>query len=307
MKYSVVIPVYNSATIVGRTIDDVVDFFDKQQLSYELILVNDGSQDMSWDVIQSKAKDGYNIIAINLLRNYGQHTAMYCGLKHSNGDFVITIDDDLQNPPQEMIHLIHKSLEGYDLVFGRFKQKRHSSVRVWGSSLIRLVNQRIFFCPPDLVPTNFRLIRRDVVERILQFQTFYPYITGLVLMFATNATNVWVEHRERPEGKSNYNLTRIISLVFRILFNYSSWPLRVVTSIGFVVSLFSFLIGLYLMARKLLDQVQLEGWTGIMVLLSFLGGLIIFILGMLGEYLIRILQQVSHQQNYHIKEVVKNA
>jgi polyisoprenyl-phosphate glycosyltransferase len=179
-------------------------------------------------------------------------------------------------------------------------------VRRFGSSIIRLINNRVFHCPRGIVPTNFRLIRRDVVERILQYHTSYPYITGLVLMFSNNPANVLVEHRERPEGKSNYNLVRILSLVARILFNYSVWPLRLVSTAGILISFVSFIIGLVLIANKLLDKVAVEGWTGMMVMLAFFNGVVILILGMLGEYTARILQQISSSAIYHVKEIVGN-
>jgi glycosyltransferase involved in cell wall biosynthesis len=305
-KYSVVIPVYNSAGIVGRVVDQTAAFFTGHVWDYEIILVNDGSRDQSWEVISQKAGENPHVIAINLMRNYGQHTAVYCGFEHSSGDYVITIDDDLQNPPEEIIHLINKIGEGYDTVFGRFKQKRHSNVRNLGSYGIRLINNRIFHCPKDIVPTNFRLIRREVIDRILQYHTAYPYITGLVLMFSSRPGNAWVEHREREEGKSNYNFYKIMSLVLRILFNYSVLPLRFVTSIGFVISLLSFVAGILLIINKLLQNVQMEGWTGIMVMLAFFNGMIILLLGMLGEYTVRILQQISTKEIYHTKEVVEH-
>jgi glycosyltransferase involved in cell wall biosynthesis len=305
-KYSVVIPVYNSATIVGRVVDQTILFFEKHALDYEIILVNDGSRDKSWEAIAEKATTCPKVIAINLMRNYGQHSAVYCGFEHSVGDYVITIDDDMQNPPEEIIHLIEKLQDGHDVVFGRFKQKKHSQVRNLGSYLIRLINNRIFRCPKDIVPTNFRLIRRDVITRILQYHTVYPYITGLVLMFSNNPGNEWVEHRQRLEGKSNYNLYRIISLVARILFNYSVWPLRFVSTTGFVISLLSFLVSVVLIINKLLDNIKVEGWTGLMVMLAFFNGIVILILGMLGEYTARILQQISSKEIYHTKEIIKH-
>lgn len=304
-KYSVVIPVYNSSSIVGRVIEQTVEFFEKHQWDHEIILVNDGSWDRSWDVISEKASLYSQVIAINLMRNYGQHTAVYCGFKYSSGDYVITIDDDLQNPPEEIIHLIEKIKDGHDVVFGRFKQKMHAGVRKTGSYIIRLINNKLFDCPSGIVPTNFRLIRRDVVDRILQYRTAYPYITGLVLMFSNNPGNVWVEHQERLDGKSNYNLYRILSLVARILFNYSVLPLRFVSTAGFIVSFISFFVGVFLVVNKLLDNVVVEGWTGLMVMLAFFNGVIILILGMLGEYTVRILQQISSDKNYHVKDIVR--
>lgn len=305
-SYSVVIPVYNSANIVALVIERTRAFFAQHGLSYEIILVNDGSRDGSWAVISAQAAQYPEVTAINLLRNYGQHNAVFAGIYQSRGFHVITIDDDLQNPPEEIIHLIDTMRDGnHDVVFGRFVQKQHSFVRRLGSGLIRQMNNRIFLCPPDIVPTNFRLIRRDVVDRMLGYRTAYPYTTGLALMFAQSVGNAWVKHQDRHEGKSNYNLVRIMSLVLRILFNYSIWPLRLVTITGFVIASVSFLIGVVLILRKLFDSIQIEGWTGIMVMLALLNGVIIVMLGMLGEYTIRILQQMNSRESYHIKEIVK--
>ncbi len=305
VKYSIVVPVYNSANIVGEMIDRTVTFFEQHGLDYELILINDGSQDQSWERIQKKAVDNDHLIAINLLKNYGQHTAVYCGFQKSSGDYIITLDDDLQNPPEECIHLINKIQEGHDLVFGRFRQKQHASYRRLGSRLIGWMNSKIFNKPDGLILTNFRIIRRDVVERVSAYQTNYPYIPGLLLMFAVNPANVWVEHQSRPIGGSNYNLVKILQLVMRLLFNYSSYPLRLVSLLGMVVAAISFIFGSVYLIRALLIGISVPGWATLVVLSSFLNGLTLLILGMLGEYLVRLLNQVSSGNIYYIKEVVE--
>ncbi|NOH04656.1 MAG: glycosyltransferase family 2 protein [Chloroflexi bacterium] len=304
-KYTIVIPVYNSSSIIGKVVEHTVKFFEQHSWNYEIILINDGSRDQSWSVISEQASRYPYITAINLMRNYGQHTAVYCGFKYSSGDYVITIDDDFQNPPEEIIHLIEKMQTGHDVVFGRFKQKKHSIIRRIGSHVIRFINNNIFNCPPEIIPTNFRLIHRDVVNRILQYRTAYPYITGLVLMFSHNPANAWVEHREREEGKSNYSLIKILSLVSRILFNYSVWPLRVVSTAGFFVSFAGFFGGAILIVNKLFNKAIVEGWTGLMVMLAFLNGVTILMLGMLGEYTVRILQQISVNEIYHVKDIIR--
>jgi len=300
-RYSVVIPVFNSETIIGETIHRTVAFFKDRNLSYELILVNDCSRDRSWEVVQSKVREHDHLIAIDLLRNYGQHTAVFCGMQASTGDFVMTLDDDMQNPPEEMAHLIAKAGEGHDVVFGRFREKMHQSYRRGGSRLIGLLNKHVFRKPEDLVVSNFRIIRRDVVDAICAYRTQQPYITGLTLLFASDPANVWVEHRARPGGKSNYTSLRIAQLVMRILFNYSSFPLRVVTSIGFTVAVVSVVIGVVITLRTLLVGSRVPGWTTIISLTAFLGGVIIVILGMIGEYLIRLINQSSTIAPYHIR------
>jgi glycosyltransferase involved in cell wall biosynthesis len=304
MKYSIVIPVYNSAAIVSETIKRTVAFMQESDWSYELILVNDGSRDESWTILHDHARANPNIIAINLLKNYGQHTAVYCGLEQSTGQYVITLDDDLQNPPEEIVHLVDSAENGHDVVYGYYKQKRHSLYRRLGSILIDAINQRIFHKPADIRLTNFRLMQREVVDRIVNHRTQYPYINGLSIMYAANPANVLVEHRARAVGKSQYNLYRIIQLVMRILFNYSAWPLRIVSMTGMVVSALSFLLGIAVIIRRLLDRVQVSGWASMVVLLAFFNGLSLLVLGMLGEYVVRLLNEFSQGQSYHIKEIV---
>lgn len=302
--YSVIIPVFNSEPIIGATIDRTVAFFEAQGWEYELVLVNDGSSDRSWEIIREKAAVNPHLKAFNLLHNYGQHTALYCGLQRSSGDYVITMDDDLQNPPEEIVHLVTKAQEGHDLVFGRFRQKQHAGYRRLGTRLINGMNQYIFDKPKELVLSNFRIIRRDVVDRMRAYKTSYPYVPGLALMFATNPANTWVEHHPRPVGKSNYNLYKILELVMRIVFNYSSLPLRLVNFIGMAVAGLSFVLGVFYLARAIVVGISVPGWATLIVLLSFLNGLILLMLGMLGEYLVRLLNQVSSPQIYYIREML---
>ena len=142
-KCSVVIPVYKSADFVCKTIDQTVGFFEQKGISYELILVNDGSPDASWEAIKPYAEQNSCIIAINLLKNYGQHSAVLCGFRHASGDYVVTMDDDLQNPPEEIIHLLNEIEKGYDLVFGKFHKKKHGAVRQVGTWLINWINGKV--------------------------------------------------------------------------------------------------------------------------------------------------------------------
>ncbi|NOZ24450.1 MAG: glycosyltransferase family 2 protein [Planctomycetes bacterium] len=306
IKYSVVIPVYNSEGIIGTTIDRIVAFFEKHELDYEVLLVNDGSRDGSWEVVREKAQANPHLVAMNLLHNYGQHTAVLCGLRKSTGDYVITLDDDMQNPPEEMIHLIEKAKEGYDLVVGKFRHKRHALYRRWGSIVVGAINRRIFHQPKDFTMTSFRLIRRDVVERICSYHTSYPYITGMALMFSANRANVMVDHRERDVGKSNYNVFKITELVMRILFNYSAVPLRLVSMMAFVVAALSFLLALFYFVRGLIIERSVPGWTSLIVLLSFFNAVTILILSMLGEYTVRLLNQTSAADVYHVKETIEH-
>ena len=218
IQYSAVIPVFDSATQIGETIARTAAFFEAAGHTYELICVNDGSRDGSWEVLSRIARERPGLVAIDLDRNYGQHTALLCGLEHSRGAFVVTLDDDLQNPPEEIARLIEKAGEGHDLVFGRFRDKRHPTWRVLGSRLVGKLNQWLFRKPRDLVLSNFRLLRRDVVERLCARSPRRPYITGLALLVASSPANAWVEHRE-PAAPSRYGAIRLARLVGRIVIN----------------------------------------------------------------------------------------
>ena len=304
-SYSIVIPVYNSAQIVGETVDRVLQVFGEAGLRHELILVNDGSPDNSWDVIAAKAAEHPNVVALDLLHNYGQHYANTAGLRESTGDYVITMDDDLQNPPDQALVLIDTAMQGYDVVFGEFETKRHGMIRGLGSKMIGRLNQRIFGQPDDLVVSNFRILRRDVVDRLLAQRTAYPYITGQALLYSNNRANALVRHEPRPVGKSNYNIVKILKLVLTILFSYSSYPLRFMAMLGVGVSVLSLLYGAWLVVHRLIEGTRVPGWTTIAVLVSVFAGFIIALLSMIGEYVVRTLNTVSTDQTFHVVKRVR--
>lgn len=303
--YSVVIPVYNSAAIVSETVSRVRDFFLAQGHSFEIVLVNDGSRDSSWDVIAELARAVPDVIAINLLKNYGQHNANLCGFREAKGDFVITMDDDLQNPPEEIGKLIEAAQRGHDLVIGRFESKKHSLVRRIGSRVVGWLNRTVFGVEDDLVLSNFRIIRRDVVDRVCRDKSVAPYIPGLVLKYSARRCNVLVRHQPRAEGASNYTMRKLLRLVANILFNYSTIPLRYAAAFGFVVSGVSFLLGLFYLLRTLIDGTSIPGWATIVVLISFFNGVLILLLSVIGEYLVRVLREMGAQSSYEISEVVR--
>lgn len=300
--YTIVIPVYRSEKIVATTVDTTLSLMRSNGYRSEIILVNDASPDRSWEVISRLAEEHDEIRAINFLHNYGQHTAVYCGIKEAKGDFIITMDDDMQNPPSEILKLINKIDEGYDLVFAEYKQKMHGGFRKLGTKVIGYLNAEIFGKPKDLKLTNFRIFTKETAERLTQYRTNYPYIPGLLLMHAGKMANVVTEHHARSEGSSNYNLWRIGKLVARLLFNYSSYPLKVVSTSGIVVSIISFSAGVYFIFKSLFAGVEVQGWTTIVVLLSFLCGFILVVLGIMGEYLARLMNQMASSTPYLIRE-----
>jgi glycosyltransferase involved in cell wall biosynthesis len=302
--YSLVIPVFNSARVVGDTISRVVDVFTGAGLRFELVLVNDGSSDDSWKVISERARTTPHVLAIKLLKNYGQHHANLAGFRATRGDWVITLDDDLQNPPEEALKLIEAAhAGGHDVVFGEFETKQAASYRRLGSKLTSLINRRVFDQPPDLPVSNFRILRRDVVDRICQ-DNAYPYVTGQALLYSNDPGSVLVRHDPRPVGSSNYSLLRIARLLLTILFSYSLFPLRLAAGLGFGVAALAFLLGGAYLVRGIVVDSRVPGWTSLVVLLAILNGFLIALVSMLGEYVLRTLTAVTNRDPYHVVERV---
>jgi glycosyltransferase involved in cell wall biosynthesis len=303
--YSLVIPVFNSARIVGDTISRVVEVFTAAGLRFELVLVNDGSPDDSWQVISARARTTPHVIAINLLKNYGQHHANLAGFRAAKGDWVITLDDDLQNPPEEALKLIEAAhAGGHDVVFGQFENKQAAGYRRLGSKLISLINRRVFGQPPGLAVSNFRILRRDVIDRICN-DNAYPYVTGQALLYSNDPGNVLVRHDARPVGSSNYSLLRIARLLLTILFSYSLFPLRLAAGLGFAVSAVAFLLGGGYLVRGIVMDSRVPGWTSLVVLLAIFNGFLIALVSMLGEYVLRTLTAVTVRRPYHVVERVE--
>jgi glycosyltransferase involved in cell wall biosynthesis len=296
---SVVIPVYRSEPLLARTVNEIIETLEGS--SFEIVLVDDGSPDKSWGVVKALARADSRVRGLRLFKNQGQHHAVLAGMSVARGDWVVTIDDDGQNPPTEIKTLMDDA-NGHDVVFGRFREKQAAGMRRFGTRAVRWLNIKIFGMREDFYVSNFRLIRRDVVDRIVADRTAFPYVTGQALVHSANPSWVFVDHRARLDGKSNYTTARIAALLLNILFAYSVWPLRAVAVVGFAVSVFSLLAGLVYLVMALAGQFQVQGWATVVVLISTLGGVTIGMLAMLGEYVIRILTQSRGVAPFTISE-----
>lgn len=302
-EISLVIPVFNSETFVERTIDACIEFCERRGTSFELVLVNDGSEDGTWEVVRRRSLADPRLLALDLLRNYGQHSAVWCGLAHARGRRVVTLDDDLQNPPDQIAHLLAVAEAGADVVFGRPRRKRHGLVRRLASGLIDRINTAVFGKRRDLVLTNFRLLDRSVVDRILAHPVGWPYVNGLAVLYGRRPANATVEHAPRREGRSGYGPRRALSLVGRILFGYSALPLRAASLLGLSAAALSFGLGCYWLLKALVTGTTVPGWASVVVLLSLCNGVVLLVLGVLGEYVVRLVRHVGRLDELHVVEV----
>lgn len=303
---SIVIPVYSSESYLAKTVQAVLAHGTSDRFDVEVVLVNDSSPDEVWSVIELLAESDPRIVAVSLSRNYGQHAANVVGFRYASGDCAITMDDDLQNPPEEIDRLVDRWLEGHDLVIGAFADKQHERVRSLGSKTMQLLNRRVFDTPDDLVMTNFRLIDRSILDKINAYRTPAPYTTGLAVMFSANPANVLVKHDERRDGTSNYNFVRLARLAWSVLFNYSNLPIKVLVAVGGVGSLSAFALSLFLILKAVMAGSDVPGWTSLALVVAVSNAVILAILSIIGEYLLVLLRQLSARDHFHVKQVIRS-
>ena len=302
---SIVIPVYNGSKTIQELVAITKRVCNDNNYRYEIILVNDGSADRSWDIIKELASQNEETKGINLVKNYGQHTANLCGFRNSSYEYIITMDDDLQNPPTEIPRLIKKATEGYDLVIGRFESKKHNMLRRTGSIVIQLINKSIFGIESNLVLSNFRCIHRSVIDSIVLRKHYRPYIPGLILEHSFKRANITVKHSSRLYGTSNYTLVKIAKLTSDLLFNHSTIPLRLGAAIGFGATALCLLLSIALITYSTIHEKKTPGWTSIMVLTSLNSSLILLMLSIIGEYIIRIIKYTNEGVEYSIRDTAK--
>ncbi len=303
VEFSVVIPVYNAERTLAPLVEGLGDVFTSLGRAYEIVLVDDGSRDSSWQVIESLHARGVPIRAFRLMRNHGQHCALKCGLDHCAGRYAITMDDDLQHPPEEIPKLIEatESDPDVDVVMGRYVTKKHSAFRNAGTWLHDRLQRIIFNKQPGLALTSFRIINRAVLDEIRQTRHARPRIGLIILSITSRIKNVLVQHEPRSAGRSEYTLRRMVSDTLDSILNYSSLPLRMMSWFGIGSALFSLLLGLYFLVKKLLGQVAVSGFTSTILVVLFTGGVILFSFGLVGEYLERIVSQQMLSTQYHIR------
>jgi glycosyltransferase involved in cell wall biosynthesis len=300
--YSVVIPVYNSQRTIRPLCEALATLFNELVVRYEVILVDDGSSDASWPVLKTIRVANPQVKIIRLTKNFGQQNALLCGFAHARGDLVITMDDDLQHQPQELPKLIAAMTPDVDVVIGALTQKRDTQVKNLGSRMIRYLNRKIFHIPPEMKLSSFRILRRSIVAQMTRINTPYPYVSGMIFSLTDKVINVVVEHHPRAHGSSNYSIRKLIRLAFNLVINYSSIPLRLLTFFGMLVSLVAFLIGTYFLVRKLVVGSAIQGWTSMIVLISFFNGILLAVLSVMGEYLVRILGEISNRPSFMVRE-----
>lgn len=304
-KVSFVIPCYRSEKTLEHVVEEIKNKMKElTEYSYEIILVNDCSPDGTEAVIRRLCEHNAEVRGLSFARNFGQHSALMAGLRESRGDYVVCLDDDGQTPANEVDKLLNKLEEGFDAVYAKYEHKQHSAFRNLGSKVNERMLRMMLDKPKDLYVSSYFAVRRFVVDDMIRYENSYPYVIGLVLRSTKSITNVVVTHREREEGNSGYTMKKLLGLWFNGFTAFSVKPLRIATVIGSMSAFMGFAYGIYTIVKKLVNPNVPLGFSAIMTAIVIFGGLIMVMLGMIGEYIGRIYISMNNSPQYVIREKI---
>jgi len=292
-KVSIVVATYKSAQFIGELVSRLKAVFENREEALEIILVDDGSPDATWEtILELHEANKETVKIVKLLRNAGQHNALLCGFGLVTGDVVVTMDDDLQHPPEEVPKLLEKLAEGDDLVIGAYDDKKHERYRSLAGGLVDGLIRHIYGLDSKLELTSFRAMRRPLVDLAYQARSPFPYITCMLLDHAARVSNTRVIHVERRQGTSAYSLKRSFILAANLIISYSSLPLYITAFFCLIAGLFTTVICGWVLALALSHNVNVPGWASALVVLTLFATFTLLSLFVMGIYIARIHHQI---------------
>lgn len=306
MKLSFIIPCYGSEHTIESVVREIQETVaTRADFDYEIVLVSDASPDGVFSVIKKLAAADSHICGAELSKNFGQHAALMAGFRLASGETIVCLDDDGQTPASECFSLIDKLQEGYDVVFASYPKKKHTLFRNIGSKANSLMAQKLIGKPKDIEIMSYFCCRRFIADEILRYENAYPYMAGLLLRATNRIANVEVCHRERLEGSSGYSLKKLIALWMNGFTAFSIKPLRISTLTGSIFALIGFIYGIITIVNKLFFHPEAPmGYSSLMAVHVFLGGVILLMLGLIGEYIGRAYISLNKSPQYVIRETV---
>lgn len=304
MLVSVVIPCYRSERSIGEVVSLVSDEFDKLEgYECEFVLVDDCSPDGTFSEIRRLASERPNVHGARLMRNFGQHNALMCAMGFAKGDYVLGMDDDLQTHPSQISVLIKKMEEGFDLVYGVYRESTNGARKNFTSWLNKVTANKLLGRPKDIRSSNFWIITRQLRDEVVQYTNYNPQVDALFTRMTSNVGNVEIEHHKRAYGSSGYTLRKMVRL-WLAYFNYTVLPLRMVSGIGVLTALLGFLFGIVTIVQKLVSPDVPVGWSSLVCIMLFFFGIVLLALGIIGEYLGDIVLSINSTPQYIVREKV---
>ncbi len=307
MKLSFIIPCYRSEKTVLTVIDEILRKTDERKdYTAEIIAVNDCSPDNVLAVLKDRATTLSCLTVIDLAKNMGKHAALMAGYANATGDIIVNLDDDGQCPVDHLWELLDPLFNGYDVSFASYPRKKESAFKRFGSKLNDLMARSLINKPKGLQITNFSVMKRFVCQEILCYRNPYPYIDGLILRITNKIANVPMEERSRTIGASGYTLRKSLALWVNGFTAFSVKPLRIADMLGAITAFLGFIYIIIIVIRKIVNQNIAIGYSSIMAFLLFIGGMLMLLLGMVGEYIGRIYISLNNSPQYVIREIFPN-
>lgn len=304
---SVVIPVYNSASTLDGLLSRLSAVLDALGRTYEVVLVNDGSRDKSWERIVALTDEYSQVRGIDLMRNYGQHNALLCGIRAARHEVIVTMDDDLQNPPEEIPKLLTELDEGYDVVYGTPQDEQHGLWRDTASRITKLVLQGSMGAETARHISAFRAFRTMVRDAFANYQSPFVSIDVLLTWGTTRFTAIPVRHDPRQEGRSNYTFRKLVVHGMSLMTGFSALPLQVASYTGFAFTVFGMVVLAYVLGRYLIGGGSVAGFPFLASIIAIFSGAQLFAIGVIGEYLARMHFRTMDKPAYAVREHVKRA
>lgn len=304
MLISIVIPCYYSEKTIRKEAELILEEFTHNKgYECELILVNDGSTDKTFDVIKELAREHSNIKGINLMKNFGQHNALMAGLRFTSGQYVMGMDDDMQTHPSQMFKLIHKIEEGYDLVYGIYPEKKNSALKNLTSRINKTTSRIMLGRPKSVESSNFWIITNALRDEVIKFETFNPYVDAIFYRATNNIGMVPVEHFKRDYGQSGYTFKKLLKL-WMAYWNFSAIPLRISLFVGIFAAVTGAILTIILIVNKILSPDIPIGWSSMMCILVMLFGILMMMMGVLGEYVGKTLLMLNKTPQFIVRDEV---
>lgn len=301
---SAVIPEYKGAEMVAELVERLHASLGTLTENYEIILVNDASPDSAWEEIQKACERDKRVKGLNLSRNFGQHYAISAGLSYAQGDWVVVLDCDLQDRPEEIPKLYDKAQEGYDIVYARRANRKDGFFKRLSSSLFHALFDRMSGLKTDKTLANFGIYKQTVIRECNRMQEQARSFGTMLAYIGFKSTAVDVEHAERPQGSSSYSFRKLLKLSFDVMISNSNKPLRFAVGLGFGMAFVSFLLALYNVIAKLVGIISVEGFTTTVFSIWFVGGLLLFVLGIIGLYVGKTFDQVKGRQLFIVRDKI---
>ena len=305
MKLSIVSPVYRAELVLDELVERIAKSVPSAFNSYEIILVDDFSPDRSWQKIIEISSENSNVRGFKLSRNFGQHYAITAGLNQVSGDYVVVLDCDLQDQPEEIEKLFNESQKGFDIVLARRYERKDSLYKKTVSKLFYKTLSYLTGTKQDATVANFGIYSKQVIDEVVKLEEKIKYFPTMVKWVGFSTAYVNVEHASRSEGKSNYNLKKLLNLALDIILAYSDKPLRLIIKFGLSIAMVSFLMVIYVLFEKITGKVSVSGYASLIISIWFLSGCLLTTLGVVGLYIGKIFEGVKNRPSYIIEKTTK--